>query len=341
MSSIIDNETGFSESDIHFARKTFIRDCPNGRCSKRKFLTFIRKSTLQKIHQSNVPFFKTLQYYRRRKKFFSMMFDIYDRNHDGELDFDEYLYALSALSGANRLRTIETLFCFFDTNNQGYITREEFNSRKIIAAECLGQAKTGIKDKLLYEQAFNTMDVDKDGRISKDEFIQWHLNDHLKLDETKSIKKRTRLLRTISNLVDGRGPIEKNPVDISLDMTMNINTNQESSSMFHIDQYLLNIFRQARNRFHYGKNKISDHQFDSGVLTSSSINAITDLDLTENSFQCIATNEADNELLYQSLEDVLIETLYELRQQRQEQRLNSNCADKSLREDQQSITIRL
>ena len=46
MASQSDNETGFSESDIHFARETFFRDCPNGYCSKRKFLTFIRKSAV-------------------------------------------------------------------------------------------------------------------------------------------------------------------------------------------------------------------------------------------------------------------------------------------------------
>src|SRR5690349_20276631 len=98
MASSDDNETGFSESDIHFARVTFYRDCPNGYCSKRKFLTFIRKSSvhtsLQKSTRSSI-FIQTLitrQNYRQSKKFFSMMFDIYDQNHDGKLDFNEYIY---------------------------------------------------------------------------------------------------------------------------------------------------------------------------------------------------------------------------------------------------------
>ncbi|CAF3647173.1 unnamed protein product [Rotaria socialis] len=214
MASRDDNDTGFSESDIHFARETFFRDCPNGYCSKQQFLASIRKSvvhtSIQKSTLSKI-LLQTLvirQNYRQIRKFFSMMFDIYDRNHDGQLDFNEYIYALSALTGANRLRTIETLYNFFDTNNQGYITRQEFNSRKKLAAQFLGQYKTGINDHISYEQAFNTMDTNKDGQISKEEFIQWHLYDHLTSNGVKMMKKRTRLLKNLSTLVDIRGQIK-------------------------------------------------------------------------------------------------------------------------------------
>jgi len=236
MAFVIDNESGFSENDIHFARQTFFRDCPNGRCSKQKFLTFIRKSCLQKTMGFKIPFVKLFQNYRQSKRFFSMMFDIYDRNHDGELDFDEYLYALSAITGANRLRTIETLFSFFDVHKQGYIIQEDFNSRKKLAARFLGQYKTGIKDNLLYEEAFNTMDLDKDGRISKEEFIQWHLKDHFKLEEIKPVRRRSRLLQNLSSLVEIRDQTKtlsslqqetKNPIDICLDIKMGINNNLE------------------------------------------------------------------------------------------------------------------
>jgi Ca2+-binding EF-hand superfamily protein len=231
MASLVDNDSGFSESDIRFARQTFFRDCPNGRCSKQKFLTFIRKSSLQKPIRSKIHLIKTLHNYRHSKKFFSMMFDIYDRNHDGELDFDEYIYALSAITGANVVRTLETLFTFFDIHNQGYIMREEFNSRKKLVGQFLGQYKTGIKNNFIYERAFNAMDLDKDGRISKEDFIQWHLKDHLKLEETKL----PHLLRNLSALVDTRdqsttSPLQqenKNSIDIWLSTSVNVNNNQE------------------------------------------------------------------------------------------------------------------
>lgn len=247
MASYNQNETGFSESDIHFARETFYRDCPNGYCTKQKFLTFIRKSPVQ-ISSYKSTFSKlilqtwiTRQNYRQSRKFLSMMFDIYDQNHDGQLDFDEYIYALTALNGTNRLRTIETLYKFFDTNNQGYITRHEFNSRKKLAAQFLGQYKIGINDHLSYEQAFNTMDTNKDGRISREEFVQWHLKDHSISDETKPVKKRTRILKNLSTLVDIRGQIKTSSLqhhDSHYDNNINYQDHHHSNNKSPIDAWV-------------------------------------------------------------------------------------------------------
>ncbi|CAF0716623.1 unnamed protein product [Adineta steineri] len=379
MASYNDNETGFCDNDINFARETFFRDCPNGYCSKRKFLAFIRKSAVQtsyhKSTRSNI-FFQTLisrQNYRQSRKFFSMMFDIYDQNHDGQLDFNEYIYALSALTGANRLRTIETLYNFFDINNQGYITRQEFNSRKKLAAQFLGQYKTGINDNLSYEQAFNAIDTNNDGKISKEEFIQWHLQDHSTADDMKPVKKRTRLLKNLTTLVDLRGQIKtsslqhresinKSSVDAWLETTMQINNNSDnlsapsSPTSMNADRYLLKVLRRARNRFiHYRHSSNSgmlnarrvamDNQSDSGVFTSSSITNFNDdyesnslLDTDDDYLQSINSDDPDNELLCQSLEVVLMETLLELRQHRQLRSTSCNRSISTKDKDQPLIT---
>jgi len=109
----------------------------------------------------------------------------------------------------------------------------------------------------------------------------------------------------------------------------------------HADRYLLKVFRRARDRFHHEKNKTNDNQSDSGVFTSSSITNFTNedfdsnslLDIDENDFQSIPDD--DNELLCQSLEDALMETLLELREQRKQ--VNNN----PIKEDQESLTLRL
>ena len=109
---------------------------------------------------------------------------------------------------------------------------------------------------------------------------------------------------------------------------------QLSSNSINADRYFLKVLRQARNRFHQYKNSSHhglshhfsnpiDNQSDSGVFTASSRTNFNDdiesnslLDTDEDYLQSIHSNDSDSELLCQSLEVALMETLKELRQLR-------------------------
>ncbi len=117
-------------------------------------------------------------------------------------------------------------------------------------------------------------------------------------------------------------------------------------STVHADRYLLKIFRRARDRFHHEKNYIYENQSDSGIFTASSRTTFLDDDDDDDSNSLFDIDEddcpsilTDRELLCQSLEDILIQTLIELRQQRKG--LNSNHVNISIKEDdEQSIKTR-
>jgi hypothetical protein len=104
-----------------------------------------------------------------------------------------------------------------------------------------------------------------------------------------------------------------------------------SSTSIDADRYLLKILRRARNRFIQHKYLFDDerrniktisidNQSDSGIFTTSSKTNFTDdlesnslLDIDEDYLRSIDTDE---EILCQSLEVALMETLIELRQLR-------------------------
>ncbi len=132
----------------------------------------------------------------------------------------------------------------------------------------------------------------------------------------------------------------------------------QSPTSINADRYLLKVLRRARNRFiqhrHRSNNGMIhitpisiDNQSDSGVFTSSSITNFTDdyesnslLDTDEDYLQSINTDDPDNELLCQSLEAALMETLLELRQHRQ-LRSNSSYKSLSIKDRDQSLITRL
>lgn len=116
-----------------------------------------------------------------------------------------------------------------------------------------------------------------------------------------------------------------------------------SPTSINVDRYLLKVLRRARNRFiqykHSSHNELGnlktisiDNQSDSGVFTASSKTNFNDdfesnslLDIDEDSSQSISNlNDPDNELLCQSLEAALMETLIELRQLRTSNRSNKD-----------------
>ncbi|KAM9192239.1 lysophosphatidylcholine acyltransferase 2 isoform 2-T2 [Dugong dugon] len=67
------------------------------------------------------------------------LFALFDRNHDGSIDFREYVIGLAVLCNpANTEEIIQVAFKLFDVDEDGYITEEEFST--------ILQASLGVPD---------------------------------------------------------------------------------------------------------------------------------------------------------------------------------------------------
>ncbi|CAH1778543.1 unnamed protein product [Owenia fusiformis] len=95
----------------------------------------------------------------------TQMFDMYDRDRSGTIDFREYVIGLSLISQpANTDETLQLAFKLFDSNNKGYITEEELNDILYNAFEM---------DNIDSANLFTQVDSDKDGKITYDEFYHF------------------------------------------------------------------------------------------------------------------------------------------------------------------------
>lgn len=111
------------------------------------------------------------------------------------------------------------------------------------------------------------------------------------------------------------------------------------------DRHLLKIFDRARSHFHHTNLHVNDNQSDSGLGTTSSSATI----LTESDFDVISSFETDDfnnselnfnddkdqELFCLSFENILMETILELRQKRKTMIPNMNI----LTEENETIQI--
>lgn len=107
-------------------------------------------------------------YYRNSESLdYNSILKIIDMNNSGKIDFTEFIVAASNEEKLLNMNKLENAFTYFDIDHSGYISIEEI---KVFLNE---QQDTNESVKRL----FDMVDVNKDGKISRDEFIELLLKD--------------------------------------------------------------------------------------------------------------------------------------------------------------------
>ncbi|CAF1123330.1 unnamed protein product, partial [Didymodactylos carnosus] len=112
------NETGFTAEQILAWHSDFLqikdnnRDCPDGKLSKEKFIEIYSQFyTKGRVH-----------------KFCEHAFRVFDKDSSGNIDFIEFLIAVSMTSSKDRQRKTELFFSMYDIDNNGFIDETEMKS---------------------------------------------------------------------------------------------------------------------------------------------------------------------------------------------------------------------
>ncbi|KAG2529304.1 hypothetical protein JM16_001833 [Phytophthora kernoviae] len=113
------------------------------------------------------------------------IFELFDKDNNGLVDFNELASGLSVLCGGSQTDKVRAAFNLYDVNHDGYISLGEMRLYLTSVFKVLfevnpdNEARTGVSPEELgeitAEQAFVEADLDKDGKLSFEEFSQWYM----------------------------------------------------------------------------------------------------------------------------------------------------------------------
>lgn len=112
----------------------------------------------------------------KAEKFAAQIFNVFDADHSGKIDFLEYLIAISTTSSGNIRKKLQMGFKLYDTNGNGSIDKKEMH--KLIEAiyDLTGEEnRKGDNDpNQRVEAIFNKLDLNQNGTIGRKSFLSLH-----------------------------------------------------------------------------------------------------------------------------------------------------------------------
>ncbi|KAJ3009443.1 Neuronal calcium sensor 1 [Thoreauomyces humboldtii] len=150
--------TYFDKKELQQWYKGFMKDCPTGSLDRPSF---------QRIYKSFFPFGDP-------SAFADHVFNVFDENKNGSIDFREFISALSVTSRGRIEEKLVWSFQLYDINNDGYITREEMHQIVEAIYRMVGNMvklplDEDTPDKRV-EKIFTLMDMNADGKLDMEEF---------------------------------------------------------------------------------------------------------------------------------------------------------------------------
>ncbi|CBY24095.1 unnamed protein product [Oikopleura dioica] len=149
-------KTKFTAAEIKSWYSGFLKDCPSGQLSKDRVNPIYRQ------------FFPSGD----SGTFSNLVFNLFDANGDGTIEFEEFLTALSVTSRGNPEDKLEWAFKLYDLDGDGTISKPEMLKIVKAISTMTGQSDDQFKPAERVEKIFATMDEDGNGELTKAEFLE-------------------------------------------------------------------------------------------------------------------------------------------------------------------------
>merc|ERR1712198_457691 len=148
--------SGMNKEQVKDAFDSFVLEHPNGKLKRKDFRDMMTKAIPKKD----------------ARKMEKHVFRMYDDNHDGVIDFTEFILVFHILSEGTPEDVLTKIFRVFDVNGDGAISVKEMNK---LIKDMYGLLKEEdpalAAQEMVAKTAFAEMDENKDGKVTQQEFL--------------------------------------------------------------------------------------------------------------------------------------------------------------------------
>ena len=149
--------SGRSEQEIRAAFEEFKQEHPNGKLNLEDFKTCLKEAMPKKYVESMAEH----------------IYRIYDTDGDGTIDFKEFMIVFYIMSEGSEEDVLGGIFRVFDIDGNGSICLDEMKKLVNSMYRLLKKDDPNLESqKFIADSAFSEADDDKDGLITKEEFIK-------------------------------------------------------------------------------------------------------------------------------------------------------------------------
>jgi len=104
-----------------------------------------------------------------------LIFNVFDDNKDGSINFQEFVCALSVMTRGSPDEKLEFAFSMYDLDGNGFISKDEMarimdSFYKLVGPLVTFSGKKYESPQQLVDEFFDQMDFNKDGQISMEEY---------------------------------------------------------------------------------------------------------------------------------------------------------------------------
>ena len=151
----IQMKTGMTEESVKEQHCQFMKICPNGAMTKKKFVDLSKEAL-----GGQADFLA------------ESMFRVFDIDSSGTMDFTEYMLAINSTSLNSPEDKLNWMFDVFDRDGSGSISADEIGGILQGLFEMSGQDFEDTDLEQVTRDIMEAIDADGDGEVSKAEFIK-------------------------------------------------------------------------------------------------------------------------------------------------------------------------